>query len=189
MRHLGKMQHKQDPVLGCERHLVRLMPYQPAWAELFRQEAERLSAALGDQVVGIEHVGSTAVPGLDAKPILDIVVAVRDMTNAAAFEQALTPLGYLHQAVNDRPGRLYFVKRLPDDRSTHHLNITELGTECWFTHVAFRDYLREHPQAREEYRALKQDLARRYRHDRAAYQEGKEEFIRRILAIAGGERP
>jgi len=173
-------------MLGCERHLVRLVPYQPAWADLFEQEAERLSAALGDQVVRIEHVGSTAVPGLDAKPILDIVVAVRDMTDAAAFEEALSPLGYIHKAANDRPGRLYFVKRRPDDRSTHHLNITELGTECWFTHVAFRDYLREHAESRAEYRRLKQDLARRYQHDRAAYQEGKDEFIERILAIAGG---
>jgi GrpB-like predicted nucleotidyltransferase (UPF0157 family) len=176
-------------MLGCERHLVRLVPYQPAWAELFRQEAERLSAALGDRVVRVEHVGSTAVPGLDAKPILDIVVAVRDLTDAAAFENALSPLGYLHQAENDRPGRLYFVKRLPDDRSTHHLNITELGTECWFTHVAFRDYLREHPEAREEYQKLKLNLVSRSSSDRAAYQEGKEEFIQRVLAIAGGAGP
>jgi GrpB-like predicted nucleotidyltransferase (UPF0157 family) len=176
-------------MLGCERHLVRLVPYQPAWAELFRQEAERLSAALGDRVVRVEHVGSTAVPGLDAKPILDIVVAVRDMTDAAVFEEALKPLGYIHKAQNDRPGRLYFVKRLPDDRSTHHLNITELGTECWFTHVAFRDYLREHPEAREEYQKLKLNLVSRSSSDRAAYQEGKEEFIQRVLAIAGGAGP
>lgn len=172
-------------MLGCERHLIRLVPYQPAWADLFQQEAERLSAALGGHVVRIEHVGSTAVPGLDAKPILDIVVAVRDMTDVAVFEEALKPLGYVHKGENDRPGRLYFVKRLPDERSTHHLNITELDTECWFTHVAFRDYLRDRAESRAEYRKLKQDLARRYQHDRAAYQEGKKEFIQRILAIAG----
>jgi len=148
-------------MLGCERHLVRLVPHQASWADLFRQEAQRLRAALGDQVVRIEHVGSTSVPGVDAKPILDIVVAVRDMAEVAAFEQAVRPLGYIHQAENDMPGRLYFVKRLPDNRSTHHLNITELGTECWFTHVAFRDYLREHPEARDEYRTLKLDLVRR----------------------------
>jgi len=176
-------------MLGCERHLVRLVPYQPAWADLFAQEAGALRRALGDRVVCIEHVGSTAVPGLDAKPILDIVVAVRDMREVAAFEAALAPLGYFHKPQNDMPGRLYFVKRLPDDRSTHHLNITELGTECWFTHVAFRDYLRDHAESRADYRQLKQDLARRYQHDRAAYQEGKEEFIERILAIAGGGGP
>jgi GrpB-like predicted nucleotidyltransferase (UPF0157 family) len=171
-------------MLGCERHLVRLVPYQPAWAKLFEQEAERLSAALGRHVIRVEHVGSTAVPGLDAKPILDIVVAVRDLTEAPVFEEALKPLGYVHKAENDRPGRLYFVKRLPDDRSTHHLNITELSTECWFTHVAFRDYLLSHPEARDEYRKLKRELASRHQHDRAAYGEEKGRFIERILALA-----
>jgi GrpB-like predicted nucleotidyltransferase (UPF0157 family) len=171
-------------MLGCERHLVRLVPHQAAWSELFQQEAVQLRAALGDRVVRIEHVGSTSIPGLDAKPILDIVVAVRDMSEVAAFEQAVRPLGYIHQVENDQPGRLYFPKRLPDNRSTHHLNITELGTECWFTHVAFRDYLREHPEAREEYRKLKLDLARRHSTDRAAYQEGKGAFIERVLSLA-----
>jgi len=176
-------------MLGCERDRVTLVPYQPAWPRLFREEARRLRAALGDHVVQIEHVGSTAVPGLDAKPILDIVVAVRDMSDAARFEEALAPLGYLHKTENDRPGRLYFVKRLPDDSSTHHLNITELDTECWFTHVAFRDYLRSHPQAREEYGDLKRALAHRHHHDRAAYQEGKASFIQRVLSAAGGKQP
>jgi GrpB-like predicted nucleotidyltransferase (UPF0157 family) len=174
-------------MLGCERHLVRLVPYQPAWAELFQQEAGQLRAALGDQVVRIEHVGSTSIPGLDAKPILDIVIAVRDMADATPLENALAPLGYLHQSENDMPGRLYFVKRTPDDRSTHHLNITELGTECWFTHLAFRDYLRSDPRVREEYRDLKRDLARRHHHDRAAYRDGKVPFIQRVLALARGE--
>jgi len=177
-------------MLGCERHLVRLVPYQAAWADLFRQETSALKRALGDRVVCIEHVGSTAVPGLDAKPILDIVVAVRDMADVASFERALAALGYVHQAENDMPGRLYFVKRLPDNRSTHHLNIAELGTECWFTHVAFRDYLREHPEARDEYRTLKLGLAHRHPTDRAAYQEKKGVLIERILSLvregAGG---
>ena len=174
-------------MLGCERDRVTLSPYQPAWPRLFREEARRLRAALGEHVLRVEHVGSTAVPGLDAKPILDIVVAVRDMSDATRFEGPLAPLGYLHKAENDRPGRRYFVKRLPDERSTHHLNITELDTECWFTHVAFRDYLRSHPEAREEYGKLKRALARRHRHDRAAYQEGKAAFIQQVLSAAGGE--
>ena len=174
-------------MLGCERDRVTLLPYQPAWPSLFAEEAERLRLALGEHVLRVEHVGSTAVPGLDAKPILDIVVAVRDISGAAPFEEALAPLGYIHKAENDRPGRLYFVKRLPDDRSTHHLSITELDTECWFTHVAFRDYLRSHPEAREEYGKLKSALARRHHHDRAAYQEGKAAFIQHVLSAAGGQ--
>jgi len=175
-------------MLGCERHLVRVVPYRPAWTELFQQEAERLRAALSDQVVPIEHVGSTAVPGLDAKPILDIVVAVHSMIDARPFENALTPLGYIHKSENDMPGRLYFVKRLPDDRSSHHLFITELGTECWFTTVAFRDYLLSHPRAREEYRRLKLHLAHTHGHERSAYQEGKALLIERPLTEAYMER-
>jgi GrpB-like predicted nucleotidyltransferase (UPF0157 family) len=174
-------------MLGCERDRVTLLPYQRAWARLFREEARRLRAALADRVLRVEHVGSTAVPGLHAKPILDIVVAVRDMSDAARFEEALAPLGYIHKAENDRPGRLYFVKRLPDDRSTHHLNITELDTECWSTHVTFRDYVRSHPEAREEYGKLKRALARRHHHDRAAYQEGKASFIQQILLVVSGQ--
>jgi GrpB-like predicted nucleotidyltransferase (UPF0157 family) len=173
-----------DRMLGCERDLVRLVPYQPAWAELFQQEAERLSAALGDHVVRIEHVGSTAVPGLDAKPILDIVVAVVSIADAGPFENSLAALGYVHKQENDMPGRLYFVKRTAEDRSTHHLNITELGTDCWFTHVGFRDYLLTHPTAKAEYLALKRDLARRHPDDRRAYGEDKDAFIQSILALA-----
>lgn len=171
-------------MLGCERHLVRLVAYQPTWAELFREEEARLRAALGDHVVRIEHVGSTSVPGLHAKPILDIVAAVRDMTNGSFFEEAVAPLGCVHMPENDMPGRLYFVKRTEDDKSTHHLNITELGTECWFTHVAFRDYLLASPKSMEEYRRLKQDLARSYEHDRPAYLSGKAPFIVRTLELA-----
>ncbi len=177
-------------MLGCEPHLVRLVPHQAAWAGLFEREAESVRAALGNELIRIEHVGSTAVPGLDAKPIIDIVVAVRDMSDAARFERELAPLGYVHKAEHDMPGRLYFVKRLPDDRSTHHLNITELDTECWFTHVAFRDYLRSHPDAREEYGKLKRALARRHPDDRPAYLQGKAAFIQEALSTAGGgEQP
>jgi GrpB-like predicted nucleotidyltransferase (UPF0157 family) len=171
-------------MLGCERHLVRLVPHQRGWADLFQQEAVALRRALGDHVVCVEHVGSTSVPGLHAKPILDIVVAVPDMANATVFEEAVAPLGYVHRPEHDMPGRLYFVKSTEDDKSTHHLNITELGTECWFTHVAFRDYLRAFPEAMEEYRELKQDLAHRHQQDRPAYLAGKSPFIARILELA-----
>jgi GrpB-like predicted nucleotidyltransferase (UPF0157 family) len=174
-------------MLGCGRDVVRLVPHQPAWAELFQEEAARLRAALGESVVRIEHVGSTAVAGLEAKPILDIVVAVHELAGADSFEATLAPLGYVHEQEHDMPGRLFFVKRTPDDMSTHHVNVTELGAECWFEHVAFRDYLREHPDAHAEYRDLKRLLARRHAHERPAYTAAKAHFIERILALATAE--
>ena len=171
-------------MLGCERHLVRLVPYEPAWAELYREEEARLRAALGDHVVQIEHVGSTSVPGLHAKPILDIVVAVRDMGDVTMFEEVVGRLGYEHRPEHDMPGRLYLVKSTADDKATHHLNITELGTECWFSHVAFRDYLRTWRAIMEEYRSLKDELARHHQQDRRGYLAGKGPFITRILNLA-----
>jgi GrpB-like predicted nucleotidyltransferase (UPF0157 family) len=147
-----------------------------------------MRAALRPRVVRVEHVGSTAVSGLEAKPILDIVVAVRDLADAASIETRLAPLGYVHEQEHDMPGRLFFVKRTPDYMSTHHVNVTELGTDCWFTHVAFRDYLREHPDAHAEYLDLKRLLARRHAHERSAYTAAKAPFIERILALAAVER-
>ena len=100
------------------------------------------------------------------------------------IEEAVSPLGYVHVPEHDMPGRLNFVKRTDDDKSTHHLNITELGTECWSTHGAFRDYLCACPEAMEQYGELKQDLAGRHQQDRPAYLAGKAPFIGRILELA-----
>ena len=147
--------------------------------------ARRLSAS-ARRSGSIWSAWSTSIPGLHAKPILDIVAAVRDMANASLFEETVAPLGYVHMPEHDMPCRLYFVKRTEDDKSTHHLNITELGTECWFEHVAFRDYLLACPESMEEYRSLKQDLARRHQEDRPAYLAGKGPFIARILELARG---
>jgi GrpB-like predicted nucleotidyltransferase (UPF0157 family) len=175
-------------MLGLARDCVELVPHDPAWSTAFREEAALLRAALGDHTVQIEHVGSTSIPGLEAKPILDIVVAVRDPSQLVAFAAAVAPLGYQYKPDPTDPGRLYFVKRLADGHTTtHHLNLCELGSECWVTHVAFRDYLLAHPEAREEYRALKHDLAERFRHDRPAYTEGKAAFIQSILAKAASQ--
>jgi len=171
---------------GCERYLARLVPHRAEWADLFAAEAEHLRAALGEHLLAIEHVGSTAVPGLEAKPILDVVVAVPHIGDPAQFDPLLAPLGYLRKPDED-PLRLYFVKEAPDGRTTHHLNITEPGTECWVTHVRFRDYLLAHPEAQEQYQSLKRDLARRHAQDRPAYAGGKAEFIRTLLARAAEE--
>jgi GrpB-like predicted nucleotidyltransferase (UPF0157 family) len=174
-------------MLGLERDLVRLVPYRPGWARCFQEEALRLRAALGDCALAIEHIGSTAIEGVEAKPILDLQVGVRSVADAAFFQQALAPLGYEGGEDPEIPGRLYFVKRTAQGKSTHHLNVLEMESELWTSHLRFRDYLRAHPEARARYRRLKADLAHRFAHRRRAYTDAKATFIKAILEAAAGE--
>jgi GrpB-like predicted nucleotidyltransferase (UPF0157 family) len=165
---------------------VIIVPYDPAWPALYEAEAARLRAALpADLVLAMEHFGSTAIPGLAAKPVIDILVAVPSI--AEARERTVAPLealGYAFWADNPKRDRLFFVKGLPPaPRRTHHVHMTELEGEAW-RRLRFRDHLRTHAEAREAYLALKLDLARRFPDDREAYTEGKQSFVDAIMAQA-----
>jgi GrpB-like predicted nucleotidyltransferase (UPF0157 family) len=160
---------------------VRITPYDPAWPGLFAAEAERLRAVLdADQVLRIEHFGSTAVTGLAAKPIIDILIAVRSLPLAkATMVEPIVGLGYVHWAENPKPDRMFFVKGMPPygERRTHHIHITEPNGEMWQRRLAFRDYLRAHPSEAARYEALKRDLAARHPADREAYTDAKTEYL------------
>jgi GrpB-like predicted nucleotidyltransferase (UPF0157 family) len=114
---------------------VRIVPYDPAWPALFRIEATRLRAALDpDLGLGIEHFGSTAVPGLAAKPIIDILIAVASLARAkATMVEPVQALGYVYWAENPKPDRMFFVKGMPPygERRTHHVHITQPDGEMW----------------------------------------------------------
>ncbi len=165
---------------------MRVVPYQPAWAELFAAEAARLRAALGGRVLAIEHVGSTSVPGLAAKPILDLAASVPSLADAIGFLPALQRLGYEHKADPELPERIYLVKGPPEHR-THHLSLTEPGSRFWREHLLFRDLLRAQPALAAEYARLKHELARRHATDRLAYGAGKKAFIDAVVATAAGK--
>lgn len=172
--------------LGLSSGTVRLAPSDPAWAAGFAAERARVLAALGGLPVAVEHVGSTAVPGLPAKPILDLL-AGRPAGNALApYVAALTAAGYHYRGEYGIPGRHYFVRDAPDGCRTHHLHLVEHGGEFWRSHLAFREYLRRVPDRAAAYATLKRDLATRHPHDRAAYTEGKSAFIAETLTLAGG---
>jgi GrpB-like predicted nucleotidyltransferase (UPF0157 family) len=165
---------------------IVIVPYDPTWPALYAAEAARVRAALPrDLVVAIEHFGSTAVPGLAAKPVIDILVAVPSI--AVARERAVAPLtalGYAFWADNPKRDRLFFVKGLPPaPRRTHHIHMTEPEGEAW-QRLRFRDHLRARPEAREAYLAVKLDLARRFPEDREAYTEGKQDFVDEIMRQA-----
>ena len=168
---------------GLPRGKVLVVAYRPEWKALFEEEAARLRSLMGAAALGVEHTGSTSVEGMDAKPIIDLVVAVRDLGEAARWIPALAALGYEHRPDEEIPDRLFFAKG-PRTWRTHHLSLAAPSSNFYAEHVAFRDYLRAHPAAREEYRALKQRLAREYPEDRAAYTQGKSAFVRRILSLA-----
>lgn len=169
-------------MIGLKKGSVELAPHKELWHQLFAEEEARLRDAIGEHVVAIEHVGSTAICGLSAKPIIDIAAAVREAANAERCVRLLENIDYQYRGENGIAGRYYFVKGEP---RTHHLHMVEVGSDFWKNHLLFRDYVRKHPEVAEEYELLKRDLARKYERDREAYTEGKSSFIEEVLKRAG----
>lgn len=170
---------------------VIIYDYDKAWPAMYDAEVRAILSVIGDRVVAHEHVGSTAVPGMAAKPIIDIMIGVRNIEeDGPACIKALESLGYqyLPEYEVSIPERRFFRKRGPGGDITHHLHVVETTTEFWDLHIVFRDYLRAHPEARQEYAEEKRRLARQFMFNRPAYQDGKTEVIRRIEARALAER-
>jgi GrpB-like predicted nucleotidyltransferase (UPF0157 family) len=168
-------------LIGLEPGVVKVIPYQSAWRRLYLKEEQLLHSAVGASVLEIQHVGSTAIPGLPAKPIIDIGIAVQSFEEGAACIQPIERLGYVYRGENGIPRRHYFRKGSP---RTHHIHINEIASADWQNLILFRDYLLNHPEAVREYAALKLALAERYPQDREAYLSAKAPFIEKIIALA-----
>ncbi len=160
---------------------VVLVDYDPTWPQRFERLAARASAALHPISCRVEHVGSTSVPGLPAKPVIDLDVVVAAADVLAAIER-LGGIGYLHKGNGGLPGREAFL--WPQGEPRHHLYLCTPDTPAFRDHVLFRDYLRAHPEALREYAALKRALAARHAAERDAYQAGKAEFIDAVMERA-----
>jgi GrpB-like predicted nucleotidyltransferase (UPF0157 family) len=152
----------------------------PGWPARFLQLRDRLAAALGPLAIRIEHVGSTAVPGLAAKPIIDLDVVIATRDDLPAVIDRLRPLGYRHQGDLGVPGREAFAS--PPGSPPHHLYPCTSASAALARHLALRDLLRADPPAARAYADLKRSLAARFRHDRAAYADAKTDFIETLLA-------
>jgi len=174
--------------LGTAGGHIEIVPYSAEWSCTFELEAQRIQAACGDLLPVIEHIGSTAIPGMPAKPILDIMPGLRTHSDGLRTIEPLTQLGYDYQGENGIPGRYYFGLRY-EQRSIIHVHIFEIGTEDWERHLLFRDFLRAHPEVAAEYAALKQALAVRFREDRQAYTEAKSAFINSVVEQARRDLP
>jgi GrpB-like predicted nucleotidyltransferase (UPF0157 family) len=166
---------------------VEVVNYDPRWPALFDEEAELLRANLDPSlIVGLEHFGSTAVPALSAKPIIDILIAVRSLADAqASFVEPLRNLDYVYWAENPRKDRMFFVKGMPPFGSgrSHHVHVTEPDGEMW-QRLAFRDYLRAHPEEARAYGQLKRRLASEHPTDREAYTSAKAAYIETVMRKA-----
>lgn len=159
---------------------IRLVPYDPAWPARFEEERTALVAAIGEWIVGdVHHVGSTAVTGLEAKPIIDILVGVRGLEESRACFEPLAGLGYLHAPYLAEEMH-WFCKPHPS-RRTHHLHLVPTGSRRYSDELAFRDRLRADPELAADYAALKQALARRFADDRDSYTRAKSDFIGHAL--------
>jgi putative glutamine amidotransferase len=166
--------------------------YDPAWPARYEAEAARIRAALGDRLVGIEHVGSTAVPGLAAKPIVDVLASVRSMVPRTDYVDPLRGLGY-RWALDPRSDEHEFFSRDDDGERSFQVHVCLAGGDWERRHVAFRDWLRGHPEDAAAYERLKRDLADRHPRDIFTYVDAKTAFIRaiesRALSAAGAPTP
>jgi GrpB-like predicted nucleotidyltransferase (UPF0157 family) len=167
-------------MIGLEKGVVRLSPYTPEWRQLFEVEKAIIQTVVGAYILDIQHVGSTSIPGMPAKPIVDIGIAVANFEEARVCIPLIEELGYEYKG-EDSPHRHYFVK---GDPRTFHIHMCEISSPVWQNLLFFRDYLSQHPDVAKEYAELKLQLAIKYPQDRAAYLDGKAPFIQQVLQIA-----
>jgi GrpB-like predicted nucleotidyltransferase (UPF0157 family) len=171
-------------MLGVEPGTVAIAGYADEWAVLFEQEKQRLQKAIGAHALAIEHVGSTSVPGLAAKPIIDIAVAVASLDKVNDCVAPLAELGYNYKGEYGLAGRHYFNKGNP---RTHHLHMVLPTSSHWRNHLLFRNYLRRHPETVAEYAQLKRRLAAQFQFDTERYTDSKAPFISGVLEAARQE--
>jgi GrpB-like predicted nucleotidyltransferase (UPF0157 family) len=168
-------------MLGLEHGQVRLVPHCEDWASEYAQEEDALRRILGTKIIDVQHIGSTAVPGLAAKPILDLSIAVKSMSEVDGLIPLLAMHGYEDMGEFGVPGRRFFAKGEP---RTHHLHIVAEDSDHWSRYLLFRDYLRSSPDIARHYSTMKQSLAKQYAENRAAYTAAKSKFIERTVADA-----
>lgn len=160
---------------------VKVVPYDPAWQEVYRQTEPWLREALGEVARRVDHVGSTAVPGLEAKPVVDVQVSVPELDDEASYRSALESLGLV---LRYRDSERRFFRPPEDEPRTLHIHVCESGGVAERNHLLFAAYLRTHAERRAEYGDLKRTLARRFRYHREGYLSAKQPFIQKTLEFA-----
>ncbi|MEM7760615.1 MAG: GrpB family protein [Cyanobacteria bacterium P01_A01_bin.40] len=160
--------------------LVEVVPHNPQWETDFNTESRSLVAVLADNLIQIHHIGSTAIPQIYAKPIIDFLVEVKDINVVTAQTSGMEQLGYQAMGEFGLVGRRYFRKENPPGIRTHHVHIYKANSPEITRHLAFRDYMIAHPKDAEQYSKLKQELAIKYPQDIEGYMDGKDQFVKEM---------
>lgn len=168
------------------KSVVTLNDYNPSWEQRYEDEKVKIIDVTGDQILAIEHIGSTSIKGMGAKPIIDIMVGVKLLDEVDVLVKPLSQIGYEYVPKIEWKDRKFFRKGLWG-QGTCHLHICEFVSNEWNEKILFRNYLRTHPKAAEEYYELKRKLATKYRFDRSMYTKSKEPYIQEIIQKAKTE--
>ena len=174
-------------MLGLNKDVVELVEHTDEWKDLFKQEKALLENLIGEHVISIEHIGSTAIGGIAAKPLLDLMIGVRSLNDVENFDRRkLKEAGIYHLGRVEIEGKLVYAKfsDLKELTKTHVYHVVEHESDWWHRHTAFRDYLMEHPEIAKDYETLKKALVQLHPENEAAYAEGKKQFIDDVLRLS-----
>lgn len=172
--------------MSLKRGIVELADYSESWVEEYEKEKETLERVLKDELIEIHHIGSTSIPGLKAKPVIDILAVIPSLDDIDKVEEKLKEYDYEnrgHQGVEDR----YFFAKGPEDARSHYVHFVEPKSNTYYNQVYFKKYLLEHPEYIKQYCDLKTDLASKYADERPKYTQGKNEFITNVIRLAKEE--
>lgn len=172
--------------IGLPRGTVEVRDYDPAWKVEFEDEKNVLLQHFPREILEVSHGGSTSVPDMRSKPIIDMFAVVPNLADAESLRERLEALGYHYRGEEGVPGRILFAKG-PEEKRTHHLNLVEKTNEQWLNHISLREYYIRHPDVARQYMELKESLAKQFPNDRGDYGKGKKEFIQSVLERARAE--
>lgn len=158
--------------------VIEVVPYNPKWKEEYLKEAEKIRNIMKEDIIKIHHIGSTSIPGMSAKPVIDILVEVVDINNVDNYNIDMEKLGYIAKGEYGIEGRRFFMKGLYN--RTHHVHIFQWDSSEVRRHLNFRDYMISHPEDAKLYAELKKELAVKFRYDIEGYCNGKDNFIKDI---------
>ncbi len=175
-------EHEQSFGLGVGHKSVRLAEPNQSWHEAYLLEEAAIRGALGELAVDVQHFGSTSIPEIKAKPIIDIAVGVRHFDDGLACIEPMASIGYVCAGSNIVPDDHIFGRDIAGDTRTHLVHVVEYGGPTWRNFLMFRDRMRREPELAHAYEALKVELAAKYANDRAAYTAAKKDFIQKILS-------